>query len=75
MRAAVRELGYSRAQDIHLGLNPTFSPGLHADGKPDKMIFCRKKSLLILPLLIHSLVPSQLSVAHVAEQGPDRGFC
>lgn len=66
----MREPSYPRAQDIHLGLNPTFSSGLHAYGKPDKMIFCRKRSLLILPSPDPRIgaKPVKLSVAHVAKR-------
>lgn len=66
----MREPSHSRGQDIHLGLNPAFSPGLHAYGKPDKMIFCRKRSLLILPPPdpLIGAKPVKLSVAHVAKR-------
>lgn len=70
MGAAVREPSYSSAQGVHLGLCPTFSSGLHACGKPDKMMFCRKRSLLILspPDPLIGAEPVKLSVAHVAER-------
>lgn len=46
---ALKDRGHSGALDIHLGLNPTFPPESHANGKLNKMIFCRKGSLLTPP--------------------------
>jgi len=59
MRAALREPSCPGAQDIHLGLNPTFSPGPHASGKAGQDDLLQKEEFADPPLLIHSLVPSQ----------------